>query len=164
MLSLHAPEGAAWEFMVLFGIVLIGPILVERFRLPGIIGLLIGGFAIGPHGLGIIAAGNTTVPDVGQLGLLYLMFVAGVELDLSLLRLHKRSVIIFSVLTFSVPMILGSGVGFLLGWSAPAALLLGSLLVRIPCSPTRSSAMPGSPPVRRRRPRSGRPWSPTLWP
>lgn len=128
MLNLHAPEGAAWEFMVLFLIVLAGPILIERFRLPGIIGLLIGGYAIGPHGLGIIAAGNTTVPDVGQLGLLYLMFVAGLELDLSLIQLHRRSVAVFSALTFSVPMIFGSAVGFALGWSTPAALLLGSLL------------------------------------
>ena len=41
---------------------------------------------IGPHGLDLIGPGNTTVPDLGQLGLLYLMFVAGVELDLNLLR------------------------------------------------------------------------------
>jgi len=128
MLSLHAPEGAAWEFTVLFLIVLAGPILVERFRLPGIIGLLIGGFVIGPNGLGIISAGNTTVPDVGQLGLLYLMFVAGVELDLSLIQIHRRSVLIFAGLTFTLPMILGTAVGFALGWSTPAALLLGSLL------------------------------------
>lgn len=128
MLNLHAPEGAAWEFMILFLIVLAGPILVQRFRLPGIIGLLIGGYIIGPHALGVIAAGNTTVPDVGQLGLLYLMFVAGVELDLSLIQLHRRGVIIFSALTFAVPMIFGTAVGFLLDWSVPAALLLGSLL------------------------------------
>lgn len=128
MLNLHAPEGAAWEFMVLFLIVLAGSILIERFRLPGIIGLLVGGYAIGPHGLGIIAAGNTTVPDVGQLGLLYLMFVAGLELDLSLIQIHRRSVAIFSALTFSVPMIFGTAVGFLLDWSVPASLLLGSLL------------------------------------
>ncbi len=128
MLNLHAPEGAAWEFMILFLIVLAGPILVERFRLPGIIGLLIGGYVIGPHALGIIAAGNTTVPDVGQLGLLYLMFVAGVELDLSLIQIHRRGVMIFAGLTFAVPMIFGTAVGFLLGWSVPASLLLGSLL------------------------------------
>ena len=53
--------------------------------MPGIIGLLLGGFLIGPHGLNLIGAGNTTVPELGQLGLLYLMFVAGVELDLALL-------------------------------------------------------------------------------
>lgn len=128
MLNLHAPEGAAWEFTILFLIVLAGPILVERFRLPGIIGLLIGGYVIGPHALGVIAAGNTTVPDVGQLGLLYLMFVAGVELDLSLIQIHRRGVLIFAGLTFAVPMIFGTAVGFALGWSTPAALLLGSLL------------------------------------
>lgn len=128
VLNLHTPEGATWEFMVLFLVVLAGPILIERFRLPGIIGLLIGGFAIGPHGLGVIAQGNTTVPDLGQLGLLYLMFIAGLELDLSLIQIHRRSVAIFAGLTFTIPMVLGSVVGFALGWSTPAALLLGSLL------------------------------------
>lgn len=128
MLSFHPPEGATWEFMVVFFVVLAGPIVIERFRLPGIIGLLVGGFAIGPHGLGVIASGNTTIPDLGQLGLLYLMFIAGLELDLSLIQIHRRSVGIFAALTFSVPMVLGSIVGFALGWSTPAALLLGSLL------------------------------------
>ena len=127
-MNLQAPEGPAWEFTVLFAIVLVGPIVVQRFRLPGIIGLLIGGYLIGPNGLEIISAGNTTIPDVGKLGLLYLMFVAGVELDLTLIQLHRRSVVIFSLLTFSVPMLFGTAVGLLLGWSAPAALLLGSLL------------------------------------
>lgn len=128
MLNLEAPDGSTWEFLVLFLVVLVGPIVVERFRMPGIIGLLIGGFIIGPQGLGAISSGNTTVPDLGQLGLLYLMFVAGVELDLSMIRMHRRGVIIFAGLTFAVPMVFGSAVGFALGWSTPAALLLGSLL------------------------------------
>ena len=79
------PRRGAWEFLVLFLVVIIGPPLLERARLPGIIGLLIGGYLIGPNGLDLIGAGNTTVPELGQLGLLYLMFVAGVELDLALL-------------------------------------------------------------------------------
>lgn len=128
MLNLQAPDGATWEFLTLFFVILAGPVLVERFRLPGIIGLLIGGFAIGPNGLGIIASGNTTVPDIGSLGLLYLMFVAGLELDLSLIQLHRRGVAIFAGLTFGLPMIFGTAVGFALGWSTAAALLLGSLL------------------------------------
>ena len=43
-----------------------------RPRSPGLIGLLIGGFLIGPHGFGLLDAGSTTIPDLGQLGLLYL--------------------------------------------------------------------------------------------
>ncbi len=127
-LTISSPSGPEWEFLVLFLVVIIGPPLLERARLPGIIGLLIGGYVIGPFGFNVIGAGNTTVPALGQLGLLYLMFVAGVELDLALLRVHRRWVLLFSLITFSVPMGLGSLIGFSLSWSAPAAFLLGALL------------------------------------
>ncbi|HEY3726511.1 MAG TPA: cation:proton antiporter [Solirubrobacteraceae bacterium] len=127
-IDVKSPTGAAWEFLVLFLVVIVGPPVLERARLPGIIGLLVGGYVIGPHGLNLIGAGNATVPELGQIGLLYLMFVAGVELDLALLRVHRREVIMFGLITFLVPMALGSTIGFALNWSTPAALLLGSLV------------------------------------
>lgn len=128
LIELSLPKGASWEFLVIFATILLGPVLIERARAPGIVGLLLGGYVIGPHGLNLIRSGNTTVPDLGQLGLLYLMFVAGIELDLNLLRKHRRSVIVFGLLTFALPMTLGTGVGLTLGWDALAAILLGSLL------------------------------------
>ena len=124
-ITLSAPEGPAWDFLVLFAVVILGPPLVQRARVPGIIGLLLGGFLIGPHGLGWIGEGNTTVPELGQLGLLYLMFVAGVELDLAILRVHRRSAITFGIATFAFPMTFGTIAGFALGWDAPASILLG---------------------------------------
>lgn len=127
-INVSSPTGPAWEFLVLFLVVIIGPPLLERARLPGIIGLLVGGYLIGPHGLNLIGAGNTTVPELGQVGLLYLMFVAGVELDLALLRVHRGAVILFGTVSFIVPMAFGSVVGFSMSWGAPAALLLGSLM------------------------------------
>ncbi len=126
--TLTAPSGAAWEFLALFLVVIVGPPLLERARLPGIIGLLLGGFVIGPNCLNLIGAGNTTVPELGQLGLLYLMFVAGVELDLGLVSQHRRAVVRFGISAFIVPLLLGTAVGFSLSWSAPAAILLGSLM------------------------------------
>ncbi len=127
-ISLQSPTGPAWEFLVLFVVVIVGPPLMRRARVPGIIGLLLGGFAIGPYGLNLIGAGNTTVPDLGQLGLLYLMFVAGVELDLTLVRVHRNAVITFGIVTFLLPMAFGTVIGLALGWVVPAALLLGALL------------------------------------
>jgi Kef-type K+ transport system membrane component KefB len=128
LVQLSTPKGPQWEFLVVFAVLLLGPVIFKRAGIPGIIGLLVGGYAIGPHGLGVIGAGNATLPDLGQLGLLYLMFVAGVELDLNLLRKHRRSTVVFGLLTFALPLALGSLVGFALGWSAQAAILLGSLL------------------------------------
>ena len=108
--------------------IIIGPPLMKRARVPGIIGLLVGGYVIGPYGVNLIGAGNTTVPDLGQLGLLYLMFVAGVELDLGLVRVHRRAVLSFGAMTFALPMLFGTAIGLALGWILPAALLLGALL------------------------------------
>jgi Na+:H+ antiporter len=127
-IDVSSPSGAAWEFLILFAVVIVGPPLMRRARIPGIIGLLVGGFAIGSHGLDLIGAGDTTVPELGQLGLLYLMFVAGVELDLGLVRVHRSSVLGFAAIAFATPMALGAAVGTSLGWDVPATLLLGALL------------------------------------
>ena len=127
-ITLESPSGGAWEFLALFVVVILGPPLVRMARIPGIIGLLVGGFLIGPNGFGLLDPGSTTIPDLGQLGLLYLMFIAGVELDLSLLRRHRKSATTFGLLTFAFPMAFGVMVGAGLGWELPASLLLGSLL------------------------------------
>jgi Na+:H+ antiporter len=126
--AISAPSGTDFEFFTLFVVILLGPIIFMRFRLPGLIGLLIGGFAIGGHGLGWIAAGNHTVPELGHLGLLYLMFVAGLELDLHVLQEYRRAAVGLGLLAFAIPAAAGFGVGELLGWSLPATFLLGALL------------------------------------
>jgi Kef-type K+ transport system membrane component KefB len=128
LIEISTPKGAPYEFLVVFAVLLLGPVLFRRAGIPGIIGLLVGGYAIGPHGLSLIGAGNNTLPDLGQLGLLYLMFAAGVEIDLNLLMKYRRSAVTFGLLTFILPFALGTLVGFALGWEALAALLLGSLL------------------------------------
>jgi Kef-type K+ transport system membrane component KefB len=128
LIEISAPKGAPYEFLVVFAVLLLGPVIFRRARIPGIIGLLVGGYAVGPHGLSLIGAGNNTLPDLGQLGLLYLMFVAGVEIDLNLLLKHRRSAVGFGLLTFILPFAFGALVGFALGWEALAALLLGALL------------------------------------
>jgi Kef-type K+ transport system membrane component KefB len=67
-ISVKTPAGPAWEFLVLFLVVILGPPLVRWARGPGIIGLIVGGYIIGTHGLDLIGAGNTTIPELGQLG------------------------------------------------------------------------------------------------
>src|SRR3954468_8641465 len=125
--SIQAPSGPVLEFLVLFSVILFGPIVVRRLGLPGLIGLLLGGFAIGPHGLGLIAAGDQTVPALGQLGLLYLMFIAGLELDLHVLRERRNSAVALGLVAFAVPLTAGLVIGSALGWSVAATILLGAL-------------------------------------
>lgn len=126
--TLHPPEGPAFELLVVFLCVVLGPPLVQKAKVPGIIGLLLGGFLIGPNGLELIPAGSVLVPELGKVGLLYLMFVAGVELDLALLRVHRRAALVFGLMTFLAPMFMGTAVGLLLDFGAAGSLLLGSLL------------------------------------
>jgi Kef-type K+ transport system membrane component KefB len=126
--TISAPHGVVLEFFVVFLVILLGPLVFSRLGLPGLIGLLLGGFVIGPHGLGLVHAGNQTVPELGHLGILYLMFVAGLELDLRMLEQYRRAAVALGLLAFAVPFGLGLGIGFgVLGWSAPATFLLGAL-------------------------------------
>jgi Kef-type K+ transport system membrane component KefB len=126
--AIQAPHGVVLEFFVVFLVILLGPLIFSRFGLPGLIGLLLGGFLIGPHGIGVIHAGNQTVPELGHLGILYLMFVAGLELDLRMLERYRRAAVALGLLAFIVPFGLGLVIGFgILGWSAPATFLLGAL-------------------------------------
>src|SRR4051812_39515045 len=125
ILALQRPEGAAFNFLVLFVVVLAGPAILSKARVPGIVGLLVGGWAIGPHGLGLIGEGNQTVPQLGQLGLLYLMFSAGLELDLGVLSVYRRRAVAFGVAAFVIPLVCGFAVGELLNFTTAAAILLG---------------------------------------
>ena len=128
VLHISSPKGPPWEFLVVFATLLLGPVIFKRAGVPGIVGLLLGGYVIGPHCTDLIGSGNSTLPNLGQLGLLYLMFVAGVELDLNLVRRYRGATIAFGLLTFALPMAFGLAVGLGLGWEAKAAILLGALL------------------------------------
>src|SRR4051794_4931187 len=128
LLTIEAPSGPGFEFFVLFCVILLGPIVIDRLGLPGLIGLVVGGFAVGAHGLDLIGAGNHTVPELGHLGLLYLMFVAGLELDLQVLKEYRRAAVSFGLIAFILPFTAGVSIGWALGWSLPATCLLGALL------------------------------------
>lgn len=122
-----APHGPAWLFFGIGAALVVGPALATRVKLPAIVGLLAGGLAIGPSGLGIVTATDTTLSALGQLGLLYLMFTAGAELDLALFSRYRRAAATFGLTTFAAPMVLGFTAGRLLDYSFAASLLLGSL-------------------------------------
>lgn len=110
--------------MVVF---LVAPLAVERFRVPGMVGIIVAGAIIGPHGLNLLERGQTIVL-LGTVGLIYLMFLAGVEIDLHGFRRHRWQSLAFGLLTFGLPMVLGWGAGTALGFELKSAILLGALL------------------------------------
>lgn len=101
------------------------PILAERVRVPGVIGLIVAGAAVGPHGFGLLARDQTIVL-LGTVGLLYLMLMVGLELDLHQFNRFRNRSIVFGLLSFLIPAALGLGLGLALGYSAASALLLAS--------------------------------------
>ena len=111
--------------MIIF---LIAPLVAERLRVPGIIGLIVSGAVVGPYGLGILAR-DATIVLLGTVGLLYLMFVAGLALDLAQFNRQKGRSITFGLLSFFLPQSLGILTGLhLLGFSLASSLLLGSIV------------------------------------
>ena len=115
------------SFAVLLTVILTVPILVERFRLPGLVGLLAAGVLLGPNGLHLLQKDSETLSLLSEIGLLYLMFVAGLEVDIAEFRKKKYRSITFGSLTFIIPLIVGTAVGQLFGFGWNASILIGSL-------------------------------------
>ena len=124
-MHLSAPHGPAWVFFGVVFVIAVFPWLAERVRVPGIIGLLLGGLLLGQNGLGIVPAGDLVIPAVGHIGLLYLMFLAGVELDLAVLQRYRNKAVAFALLTFAIPLAFGFGAATALGYGTAASLLVG---------------------------------------
>ncbi len=93
-------------FFIVLSIILLAPILLNRIRVPHIIGLIIAGVIIGPNGLNLLAR-DSSFDIFGSVGILYLMFLAGLEIDMNDFKKNKKEGFVFGLYTFAVPMILG---------------------------------------------------------
>jgi Na+:H+ antiporter len=113
-------------FLLLLLALIIAPLLAGFVRLPAMVGLVLAGMLIGPHGLGILASKQISLTALGGFGLLYLMFNAGLELDLKTLMRNKRVAIMFALLSFTIPFTLGITSARFLGYAWAAAVLMGS--------------------------------------
>ncbi|WP_100373483.1 cation:proton antiporter [Bacillus sp. FJAT-45037] len=114
-------------FAIAMVIFLIAPLIMARLRVPGIIGLILSGVVIGPNGLGLIDR-DPTIVLLGTVGLLYIIFIAGLEIDLDGFKKYRTRSLTFGTLSFSIPFILGTLVVYVMGYPIAAAILLGSLL------------------------------------
>lgn len=113
---------------ITMGILLVGPLLFERFRIPGLVGLIALGAVAGPSVTGLLERDATFIL-LGTFGLLYLMFTAGVTLDLAEFARQRSKALAFGVLSFALPMGLALVLGpRVLGYGLPAAALLGSIV------------------------------------
>jgi len=114
-------------FTLAMGLILLAPLLAARIPIPAIALTIGAGIAVGPHGLGLLARDETMLL-FGALGILYIMFVSGLEIDLHLLRRNAAHSAVFGLLTFTLPQALGMAAGaWLLGLGPVPAILLASM-------------------------------------
>jgi len=114
-------------FSLILFIILIIPMLLRKIKIPGIIGLILSGVLIGPHGLHILAQ-TDAVKLFSTIGLLYIMFIAGLELDMNEFRKTKHKSGVFGFYTFIVPILVGFPVCYyLLQFDLGASLLVSSM-------------------------------------
>ena len=114
-------------FSLILAIILLAPILLKRLNIPGIIGLIISGVVIGPHGLHLLD-NNAAINLFSTIGLLYIMFIAGLELDLNEFKANRNKSLTFGLFTFALPLALGFPVcHYLLGYDFNASFLTASM-------------------------------------
>ncbi|MBQ7853703.1 MAG: cation:proton antiporter [Muribaculaceae bacterium] len=94
-------------FFIVLVIILLSPVVLNRFKIPHIIGLIVAGVVIGPHGLNVLAR-DMSFELFGQVGILYIMFLAGIEIDMFNLKRNLKKGLVFGLLSFLFPMIVGT--------------------------------------------------------
>ena len=115
-------------FAVLLLVVLLAPLLLKRINVPSIIGLIIAGVIIGPHGLNFLDNSHHGVSLFSTIGLLYIMFIVGLELDLNEFIANKNKSLVFGFFTFIIPLSVGFPVcHYLLGYDINASFLTASM-------------------------------------
>lgn len=116
------------KFFIVLLIMLLAPVFLDRFRIPPLLGLIIAGAVIGPHGFNIIDRDSGIIMS-GTAGLLYIMFLAGLEIDMQDFKRNSWKSLVFGMYTFLIPMGLGTLAGiYLLGYDVVPSVLLASML------------------------------------
>ncbi len=112
-------------FLIMVAVMLVMPLLFERLKLPGIIGLILAGVAIGPHGFALLQRDRTMIL-LGTVGVIFLMFLGGLETSLDDLKRNADKAIIFGLATFLLPMGLGTAAMVAIGYDWLPAILIAS--------------------------------------
>ena len=115
-------------FFVVLLIILLAPIIMGKLRIPHIIGMVLAGVLVGKYGLNILER-DSSFELFGKVGLLYIMFLAGLEMDLESVKKNSRRFLLFGLLTCLIPLLITYFMAiWLLGYSQQASFLLGCIM------------------------------------
>lgn len=131
LLSIHnlslPLEDPVLKFLVVLIIILGAPLLLNKIKVPHLLGLIIAGAIIGPNGFNVLSR-DSSIVVTGTTGLLYIMFLAGLEIDMGDFKKNKWKSLGFGLYTFIVPFVLGfAGAYYLLDFSLLTSVLFASL-------------------------------------
>ena len=112
--------------LVLF-IILFAPILFKKIKVPHIIGLILAGVIVGPYGTNLLSR-DSSIVLFGTVGLLYIMFLAGIEIDIKEFKKNKLKIVVFGLTTFLLPFVLGTLASYyILGYGKLTSVLLAAM-------------------------------------
>jgi Kef-type K+ transport system membrane component KefB len=112
--------------LVLF-IILFAPILFKKIKVPHIIGIILAGVIVGPYGTNLLSR-DSSIVLFGTVGLLYIMFLAGIEIDLKEFKKNKLKIVVFGITTFLLPFVLGTLASYyILGYGKLTSILLAAM-------------------------------------
>lgn len=115
------------KFLLILLIILAAPLLLNKLRIPHLLGLIIAGAIIGPHGFNLVLRDSSIILS-GTAGLLYIMFLAGLEIDMADFKRNSTKSLTFGMYTFLIPMVLGTVVGiWVLRFNVLTSVLLASM-------------------------------------
>ncbi|MGC1631938.1 MAG: cation:proton antiporter [Gelidibacter sp.] len=108
-------------------IILFAPIILNKIKIPHLLGLIIAGAVIGPYGINLMERDSSIILS-GTAGLLYIMFLAGLEIDLGDFKKNRQKSLVFGLYTFLIPMVMGIVTGlYVLKFSVATSVLLASM-------------------------------------
>ena len=114
-------------FFVVLCIILFAPIIMGKLRIPHIVGMVLAGVAVGPHGLNILAK-DSSFDLFGHVGLYYIMFLAGLEMNMSNFRKNRVRTFTHGIMAFVIPMAMGFIINrSILHYSVMTSILLASM-------------------------------------
>ncbi|RZJ49234.1 MAG: cation:proton antiporter [Chryseobacterium sp.] len=120
-------EDPVLKFLLVLIIILAAPLLLNKIKVPHLLGLIIAGAIIGPNGFNVLAR-DSSIVVTGTTGLLYIMFLAGLEIDMGDFKKNKWKSLGYGTYAFIFPFILGFlGSYYLLDFSTLTSVLFASL-------------------------------------
>ena len=116
-----------WIVLIVLGLILFTPMVLERLKIPSIVGLIVAGMLVGPHGVYLLSR-DASFEIFGKVGIYYIMFLASLGMNLTDVQRYRWGALAFGTISFALPM----GLGFLvnrwgLGLSLPAAILVAAM-------------------------------------